>query len=67
MGIYASVAGRYKLGGRIPRRQSFFKSAGELPIPHLHKYLIVSRHTLKKDLQSSLQFFKQLYVDKKYL
>lgn len=41
MGIYATVAGRYKLGGRISRRQYFFQSAGVLPIPHLHKYLTV--------------------------
>ncbi len=44
MGIYASVAGRYKLGGRISRHLVFFQSTGVLPIPHLHKYLFVMRH-----------------------
>lgn len=41
MGIYASVAGRYKLGGRIWAASIYFQSAGVLPIPPLHKYLFV--------------------------
>jgi len=44
MSIYASVVGRYELGGRTSRHQYFFNHQEWWPIPHLHKYLNVIRH-----------------------